>query len=140
MAMRAAGPANQQPPVGGAPPNQIAQSGQAQAQGPILRLSNPGANPQLRSLLLSQQQPVRFAFSKSLQCERPCCKCVSSVSLVLAAGRGVPHDRHDVPPGFRAAVGPFGPRRGGSNAGPVEAALGRSASEPPPSQWWKAFM
>ncbi|XP_077940119.1 mediator of RNA polymerase II transcription subunit 25 isoform X7 [Gasterosteus aculeatus] len=57
MAMRAAGPANQQPPVGGAPPNQIAQSGQAQAQGPILRLSNPGANPQLRSLLLSQQQP-----------------------------------------------------------------------------------
>ncbi|KAM8845870.1 mediator of RNA polymerase II transcription subunit 25 isoform 3-T4 [Spinachia spinachia] len=57
MAMRAAGPANQQPPVSGAPPNQVAQSGQAQAQGPILRLSNPGANPQLRSLLLSQQQP-----------------------------------------------------------------------------------
>ncbi|CAJ1076358.1 mediator of RNA polymerase II transcription subunit 25 isoform X4 [Xyrichtys novacula] len=57
MTMRATGPANQQPPVGGAPPNQVAQSGQAQPQGPILRLSNPGANPQLRSLLLSQQQP-----------------------------------------------------------------------------------
>lgn len=59
MTMRATGPANQQPPVSGAPPNQVAQGGQAQAQGPILRLSNPGANPQLRSLLLSQQQPVR---------------------------------------------------------------------------------
>ncbi|XP_041672638.1 mediator of RNA polymerase II transcription subunit 25 isoform X1 [Cheilinus undulatus] len=57
MTMRAAGPNNQQPPVTGAPPNQVAQSGQAQPQGPILRLSNPGANPQLRSLLLSQQQP-----------------------------------------------------------------------------------
>ena len=59
MTMRAAGPANQQPPVSGAPPNQVPQGGQAQPQGPILRLSNPGANPQLRSLLLSQQQPVR---------------------------------------------------------------------------------
>ncbi|KAM9843727.1 mediator of RNA polymerase II transcription subunit 25 isoform 4-T4 [Aulostomus maculatus] len=57
MAMRATGPTNQQPPVSGAPPNQVAQSGQAPPQGPILRLSNPGANPQLRSLLLSQQQP-----------------------------------------------------------------------------------
>ncbi|KAM6967126.1 mediator of RNA polymerase II transcription subunit 25 isoform 3-T3 [Tautogolabrus adspersus] len=57
MTMRAAGPANQQQPVSGAPPNQVAQGGQAQPQGPILRLSNPGANPQLRSLLLSQQQP-----------------------------------------------------------------------------------
>lgn len=57
MTMRAAGPANQQPPVSGAPPNQVAQSGQAPPQGPILRLANPGANPQLRSLLLSQQQP-----------------------------------------------------------------------------------
>ncbi|XP_022595249.1 mediator of RNA polymerase II transcription subunit 25 isoform X1 [Seriola dumerili] len=57
MTMRAAGPSNQQPPVSGAPPNQVAQSGQAQPQGPILRLSNPVANPQLRSLLLSQQQP-----------------------------------------------------------------------------------
>ncbi|KAM8723907.1 mediator of RNA polymerase II transcription subunit 25 isoform 3-T3 [Acanthopagrus schlegelii] len=57
MTMRATGPSNQQPPVNGAPPNQVAQGGQAQAQGPILRLSNPGANPQLRSLLLSQQQP-----------------------------------------------------------------------------------
>ncbi|XP_070779194.1 mediator of RNA polymerase II transcription subunit 25 isoform X4 [Enoplosus armatus] len=57
MTMRAAGPANQQPPVSGAPPNQVAQGGQAPPQGPILRLSNPGANPQLRSLLLSQQQP-----------------------------------------------------------------------------------
>ncbi|XP_069565103.1 mediator of RNA polymerase II transcription subunit 25 isoform X4 [Brachyistius frenatus] len=57
MTMRAAGPANQQPPGGGAPPNQVAQGGQAPPQGPILRLSNPGANPQLRSLLLSQQQP-----------------------------------------------------------------------------------
>ncbi|XP_041827212.1 mediator of RNA polymerase II transcription subunit 25 isoform X4 [Melanotaenia boesemani] len=57
MTMRATGPTNQQPPVSGAPPNQVAQSGQAQPQGPILRLSNPGANPQLRSLLLSQQQP-----------------------------------------------------------------------------------
>lgn len=54
MAMRATGPANQQPPVSGAPPTQ---GGQAQSQGQILRLSNPGANPQLRSLLLSQQQP-----------------------------------------------------------------------------------
>ncbi|XP_029944603.1 mediator of RNA polymerase II transcription subunit 25 isoform X1 [Salarias fasciatus] len=57
MTMRAAGPTNQQPPVSGAPPNQVAQSGQAPPQGQILRLSNPGANPQLRSLLLSQQQP-----------------------------------------------------------------------------------
>ncbi|XP_072299899.1 mediator of RNA polymerase II transcription subunit 25 [Eucyclogobius newberryi] len=54
MAMRATGPTNQQPPVSGAPPTQ---GGQAQSQGQILRLSNPGANPQLRSLLLSQQQP-----------------------------------------------------------------------------------
>lgn len=59
MTMRAAVPANQQPPVSGAPPTQVAQSGQTPPQGPILRLSNPGANPQLRSLLLSQQQPVR---------------------------------------------------------------------------------
>uniref|UniRef100_A0A7N9B1P8 Mediator of RNA polymerase II transcription subunit 25 n=1 Tax=Mastacembelus armatus TaxID=205130 RepID=A0A7N9B1P8_9TELE len=56
MTMRAAGPNSQQPPVSGAPPNQVAQSGQA-PPGPILRLPNPGANPQLRSLLLSQQQP-----------------------------------------------------------------------------------
>nr|XP_020461158.1 mediator of RNA polymerase II transcription subunit 25 isoform X2 [Monopterus albus] len=57
MTMRAAGPNNQQPPVSVAPPNQVTQSGQAPPQGPILRLPNPGANPQLRSLLLSQQQP-----------------------------------------------------------------------------------
>ncbi|XP_061906230.1 mediator of RNA polymerase II transcription subunit 25 isoform X1 [Entelurus aequoreus] len=57
MNMRAAGPNSQQPPVSGAPPNQVTQGGQAPPQGPILRLSNPGANPQLRSLLLSQQQP-----------------------------------------------------------------------------------
>ncbi|XP_005726323.1 mediator of RNA polymerase II transcription subunit 25 isoform X2 [Pundamilia nyererei] len=57
MTMRAAGPTNQQPPVSGAPPNQVPTSGQAPPQGPILRLTNPGANPQLRSLLLSQQQP-----------------------------------------------------------------------------------
>ncbi|XP_028669446.1 mediator of RNA polymerase II transcription subunit 25 isoform X2 [Erpetoichthys calabaricus] len=39
------------PPTAGTqpPPNQ---------QGPLLRPQNPGANPQLRSLLLSQQQPV----------------------------------------------------------------------------------
>lgn len=51
--LRAAATGNQQPPVTGAPPNQ----GQAQAQAPggMLRLPNPGANPQLRSLLLSQQ-------------------------------------------------------------------------------------
>ncbi|XP_037544632.1 mediator of RNA polymerase II transcription subunit 25 [Nematolebias whitei] len=55
MTMRAAGPTNQQPAVSGAPPNQVAQSGQAQPPGSILRLPNPGANPQLRSLLLSQQ-------------------------------------------------------------------------------------
>uniref|UniRef100_A0A3Q0RDY6 Mediator of RNA polymerase II transcription subunit 25 n=1 Tax=Amphilophus citrinellus TaxID=61819 RepID=A0A3Q0RDY6_AMPCI len=54
---QAAGPTNQQPPVSGAPPNQVPTSGQAPPQGPILRLTNPGANPQLRSLLLSQQQP-----------------------------------------------------------------------------------
>lgn len=59
MSMRAAVPTNQQQQAG-APPNQVAQSGQAPPQGPILRLSNPGANPQLRSLLLSQQQPVRL--------------------------------------------------------------------------------
>ncbi|CAL8310796.1 unnamed protein product [Arctogadus glacialis] len=59
MTMRAAGPANQQPPVGGgASLNQVNQGGgQAPPQGPMLRLPNPGANPQLRSLLLSQQQP-----------------------------------------------------------------------------------
>ncbi|XP_024128765.1 mediator of RNA polymerase II transcription subunit 25 isoform X2 [Oryzias melastigma] len=57
MTIRTAGPTNQQSAVTGAPPNQVAQNAQAQPQGPILRLSNPGANPQLRSLLLSQQQP-----------------------------------------------------------------------------------
>ncbi|XP_028311981.1 mediator of RNA polymerase II transcription subunit 25 isoform X2 [Gouania willdenowi] len=57
MAMRAAGPTNQQPPGSGTLPNQVAQGGQAPPQGPIPRLTNPGANPQLRSLLLSQQQP-----------------------------------------------------------------------------------
>ncbi|XP_022529723.1 mediator of RNA polymerase II transcription subunit 25 isoform X2 [Astyanax mexicanus] len=56
LTMRAAATANQQPPVSGAPPNQVAQ-GQPQAPGNMLRLPNPGANPQLRSLLLSQQQP-----------------------------------------------------------------------------------
>uniref|UniRef100_A0A4W5QG53 Mediator of RNA polymerase II transcription subunit 25 n=1 Tax=Hucho hucho TaxID=62062 RepID=A0A4W5QG53_9TELE len=53
----ASGAPNQQPPVTGAPPNQVAQGGQAPPQGAMLRLPNPGANPQLRSLLLSQQQP-----------------------------------------------------------------------------------
>lgn len=57
--MRPAVAPNQQPQAG-APPNQVAQSGQGPPQGSILRLSNPGANPQLRSLLLSQQQPVRI--------------------------------------------------------------------------------
>ncbi|KAG7254856.1 hypothetical protein CRUP_031056 [Coryphaenoides rupestris] len=57
MTMRAAGPANQQPPVA-APLNQVNQGGQAPPQGPMLRLPNQGANPQLRSLLLSQQQPA----------------------------------------------------------------------------------
>ncbi|XP_053474533.1 mediator of RNA polymerase II transcription subunit 25 isoform X1 [Ictalurus furcatus] len=56
LTMRGAVTANQQPPVTGAPPNQVAQ-GQAQPPGAMLRLPNPGANPQLRSLLLSQQQP-----------------------------------------------------------------------------------
>uniref|UniRef100_A0A096M9E3 Mediator of RNA polymerase II transcription subunit 25 n=1 Tax=Poecilia formosa TaxID=48698 RepID=A0A096M9E3_POEFO len=64
MTMRAAGPTNQQPPVSGAPPNQVAQGGQPQPQGSILRLPNPGANPQLRSLLLSQQQPNLTMFSQ----------------------------------------------------------------------------
>lgn len=59
MTMRASGAPNQQPPVTGAPTNQVAQGGQAPPQGAMLRLPNPGANPQLRSLLLSQQQPVR---------------------------------------------------------------------------------
>jgi len=54
LTMRAAATANQQPPVSGAPPNQVAQG---QGQAAMLRLPNPGANPQLRSLLLSQQQP-----------------------------------------------------------------------------------
>lgn len=140
LTMRAAGPANQQPPVSGAPPNQVAQSGQAPPQGPILRLSNPGANPQLRSLLLSQQQPVRVQqmsewISHSVKCLTGgevsvsvltclCCLCV------FAAGWSLSHVRHDVSPGFRAAVGPSDTRRGGSNAGPVEAALGRSANTP----------
>lgn len=78
MTMRAAGPASQQPPVSGAPPNQVAQSGQAPPQGPILRLSNPGANPQLRSLLLSQQQPVRVRLM-------PCSKCVRVYWLTVTA-------------------------------------------------------
>ncbi|XP_016332432.1 mediator of RNA polymerase II transcription subunit 25 isoform X2 [Sinocyclocheilus anshuiensis] len=52
--LRAAITGNQQPPVTGAPPNQVAQA-QAQPPGGMLRLPNPGANPQLRSLLLSQQ-------------------------------------------------------------------------------------
>ena len=64
MTMRAAGPANQQPPVSGASLNQVNQGGQAPPQGPMLRLPNPGANPQLRSLLLSQQQPVRKKLKK----------------------------------------------------------------------------
>ncbi|NP_999931.1 mediator of RNA polymerase II transcription subunit 25 [Danio rerio] len=52
--LRAAATGNQQAPVTGAPPNQV--QGQAQAPGGgMLRLQNPGANPQLRSLLLSQQ-------------------------------------------------------------------------------------
>ncbi|XP_069047887.1 mediator of RNA polymerase II transcription subunit 25 isoform X3 [Lepisosteus oculatus] len=55
----AAAAANQQPPVSGAPPNPGAQGAQAPpTQGQMLRLTNPGANPQLRSLLLSQQQPA----------------------------------------------------------------------------------
>ncbi|XP_051988771.1 mediator of RNA polymerase II transcription subunit 25-like isoform X2 [Xyrauchen texanus] len=54
--LRAAATGSQQPPVTGAPPNQVAQ-GQAQPPGGMLRLQNPGANPQLRSLLLRQQQP-----------------------------------------------------------------------------------
>ncbi|XP_066564897.1 mediator of RNA polymerase II transcription subunit 25 isoform X3 [Amia ocellicauda] len=57
-AQQAAAAANQQPPVTGAPTNPGAQGGQAPPpQGQMLRLTNPGANPQLRSLLLSQQQP-----------------------------------------------------------------------------------
>ncbi|XP_043091562.1 mediator of RNA polymerase II transcription subunit 25 isoform X4 [Puntigrus tetrazona] len=52
--LRAATTGNQQQPVTGAPPNQVAQA-QAQPPGGMLRLPNPGANPQLRSLLLSQQ-------------------------------------------------------------------------------------
>ncbi|XP_059411881.1 mediator of RNA polymerase II transcription subunit 25-like isoform X3 [Carassius carassius] len=52
--LRAAAAGNQQPPVTGAPPNQVGQA-QAQPPGGMLRLPNPGANPQLRSLLLSQQ-------------------------------------------------------------------------------------
>uniref|UniRef100_A0A8C2D1U2 Mediator of RNA polymerase II transcription subunit 25 n=1 Tax=Cyprinus carpio TaxID=7962 RepID=A0A8C2D1U2_CYPCA len=52
--LRAAATGNQQPPVTGAPPNQVGQA-QAQPPGGMLRLPNPGANPQLRSLLLSQQ-------------------------------------------------------------------------------------
>ncbi|KAI5097048.1 mediator of RNA polymerase II transcription subunit 25 isoform X3 [Silurus meridionalis] len=58
LTMRGAVTANQQPAVTGPLPNQVAQ-GQAQPPGSMLRLPNPGANPQLRSLLLSQQQPVR---------------------------------------------------------------------------------
>uniref|UniRef100_A0AAY4DIY2 Mediator of RNA polymerase II transcription subunit 25 n=1 Tax=Denticeps clupeoides TaxID=299321 RepID=A0AAY4DIY2_9TELE len=48
--------ANQQPSVAAAAANQVVQ-GQAQPPSAMLRLPNPGANPQLRSLLLSQQQP-----------------------------------------------------------------------------------
>ncbi|KAI1884702.1 hypothetical protein AGOR_G00229140 [Albula goreensis] len=55
--LRASATANQQTPVTGAPPSQGGQGGQAPPQAPMLRLPNPGANPQLRSLLLSQQQP-----------------------------------------------------------------------------------
>ncbi len=49
---------------------------------------------------------------------------------VFAARWSVSHARHDASPGFRATVGPSDTRRGGSNAGPVEAALGRSVSTP----------
>ncbi|TRY87786.1 hypothetical protein DNTS_015694 [Danionella cerebrum] len=52
--LRAAAAGNQQPTVTGAPPNQVQGQGQPPGGG-ILRLPNPGANPQLRSLLLSQQ-------------------------------------------------------------------------------------
>ncbi|XP_028843691.1 mediator of RNA polymerase II transcription subunit 25 isoform X2 [Denticeps clupeoides] len=56
LTMRAAATANQQPSVAAAAANQVVQ-GQAQPPSAMLRLPNPGANPQLRSLLLSQQQP-----------------------------------------------------------------------------------
>ncbi|XP_063760899.1 mediator of RNA polymerase II transcription subunit 25 isoform X5 [Eleginops maclovinus] len=46
-----------------------------------------------------------------------------------ATGWGVSHARHDVSPGLRPAVGPSDTRRGASNAGPVEAALGRSDAD-----------
>uniref|UniRef100_A0A671YEQ0 Mediator of RNA polymerase II transcription subunit 25 n=1 Tax=Sparus aurata TaxID=8175 RepID=A0A671YEQ0_SPAAU len=87
----ATGPANQQPPVSGAPPNQVAQGGQAQAQGPILRLSNPGANPQLRSLLLSQQQPVRAqqmseGITHASHWLLSDCKCSSCRGQILMSG------------------------------------------------------
>lgn len=52
--------------------------------------------------------------------------CVS----VLAAGWGVSHAGHDVSPRFGTTDGPPGPRRGGSNAEPVEATYGRSAIIP----------
>lgn len=47
---------------------------------------------------------------------------------LLTAGCGVSHAEHDVPPSFRTADGPPNARRGASDAGPVEAAHGRSAN------------
>ncbi|XP_064172630.1 mediator of RNA polymerase II transcription subunit 25 isoform X3 [Anguilla rostrata] len=69
--LRAAATANQQTPGTGAPPSQGGQGGQAPPQAPMLRLPNPGANPQLRSLLLSQQQPQGVSHMLSHQALGP---------------------------------------------------------------------
>lgn len=134
MSMRAAVPTNQQQQQqAGAPPNQVAQSGPAPPQGPILRLSNPGANPQLRSLLLSQQQPVRLRASSFFFFFIPRRRVWRGSFPVCAsaAGRRGSHAGHDAPPGLRPADGPSNARRRRSDAGPVEAAVGRSGNTPP---------
>ncbi|MBN3316233.1 MED25 polymerase, partial [Atractosteus spatula] len=85
----AAAAANQQPPVSGAPPNPGAQGPQAPpTQGQMLRLTNPGANPQLRSLLLSQQQQESPGTSRgSFHSQKQ--KSETGIVLGVAAPSGV---------------------------------------------------
>ncbi|KAF7697733.1 hypothetical protein HF521_004243 [Silurus meridionalis] len=60
LTMRGAVTANQQPAVTGPLPNQVAQ-GQAQPPGSMLRLPNPGANPQLLSRFSLRRREASYS-------------------------------------------------------------------------------
>lgn len=127
--MRAAVPTNQQPQPG-APPNQVAQSGQAPPQGSILRLPNPGANPQLRSLLLSQQQPVRTKVESDLS---GCLKMLICTSASLQQG-GVSHMQGMMPhQGLGQQMVHPTPGGGAQMQGQWRQPLG--GQETPPPEW-----